>query len=63
MTQRARGLGRDRGPTPSRPLFAFASYNAGPNRIARLRKKATELGLNANVWFENVELVVAKEIG
>ena len=44
-------------------LFVFASYNAGPNRIARLRKQATEMGLDPNVWFGNVELVAAKDIG
>jgi membrane-bound lytic murein transglycosylase MltF len=43
--------------------MTFASYNAGPNRIARLRKKAVEDGLNPNVWFGNVELEVAKDIG
>lgn len=47
----------------NRGLFAFASYNAGPNRIARLRKQAEAEGLNPNVWFNNVELVAAKEIG
>ncbi len=44
-------------------LFVFASYNAGPNRIARLRKQATDMGLDPNVWFGNVELVAAKDIG
>ena len=43
-------------------LFAFASYNAGPNRIARLRKEAGEVGLDPNVWFRNVELVVARKV-
>src|SRR4030095_9323939 len=47
----------------NRGLFAFASYNAGPNRIAKLRKQAETEGLNPNVWFNNVELVAAKEIG
>jgi membrane-bound lytic murein transglycosylase MltF len=47
----------------NKTLFAFASYNAGPNRIAKLRKEAPEMGLDPNVWFGNVELVVAKEIG
>jgi membrane-bound lytic murein transglycosylase MltF len=47
----------------NRGLFAFASYNAGPNRIAKLRKQAEAEGLNPNVWFNNVELVAAKEIG
>lgn len=46
-----------------RGLFAFASYNAGPNRIAKLRKQAEVEGLDPNVWFNNVELVAAKEIG
>ena len=44
-------------------LFTFASYNAGPNRILRLRKKAAEDGLDPNKWFGNVELAVAKDIG
>jgi membrane-bound lytic murein transglycosylase MltF len=44
-------------------LFAFASYNAGPAKIARLRKEAKASGLNPNVWFNNVERVVALRIG
>jgi membrane-bound lytic murein transglycosylase MltF len=47
----------------NKTLFVFASYNAGPNRITGLRKQATERGLNPNVWFDNVELVAAKDIG
>ena len=46
-----------------RGLFAFASYNAGPNRIAKLRKQAEAEGLNPNVWFDNVELIAGREIG
>jgi membrane-bound lytic murein transglycosylase MltF len=46
-----------------RPLFAFASYNAGPNRIARLRKLAGERNLDPNRWFNNVEIIVAEKIG
>ena len=44
-------------------LFAFASYNAGPARIRSLRKLAATRGLNPNVWFNNVERVVAEKIG
>ena len=44
-------------------IFAFASYNAGPNRIARLRKLAVERGLNPDVWFDNVEIVVSEKVG
>lgn len=47
----------------NRMMFAFASYNAGPNKIARLRKRAAERGLDPNVWFNNVELVVAEKVG
>ena len=44
-------------------LLSFAGYNGGPNRIARLRQEATEIGLDPNLWFDNVELVVSKRIG
>jgi len=47
----------------NRMLFAFAAYNAGPARISDLRKKTAEMGLNPNVWFHNVEMASAKEIG
>ena len=32
-------------------------------RIARLQREATELGLDPNVWFRNVENVVARRLG
>jgi membrane-bound lytic murein transglycosylase MltF len=44
-------------------LFALAAYNAGPARVAELRREAAKLGLNADVWFDNVEIVAAKRIG
>lgn len=44
-------------------LFAFASYNAGPAKVARLRREAKKMGLNPNVWFRNVEIVASKRIG
>jgi membrane-bound lytic murein transglycosylase MltF len=44
-------------------LFAFASYNAGPAKVNRLRKKTAAMGLNPNVWFHNVEVAAAKVIG
>jgi membrane-bound lytic murein transglycosylase MltF len=47
----------------NRMLFAFASYNAGPAKVARLRKQATREGRNPDVWFGNVEQVAAKVIG
>jgi membrane-bound lytic murein transglycosylase MltF len=44
-------------------LFAFAAYNAGPNRIRSLRKEAGQRHLDPNVWFDNVERVVSEHIG
>lgn len=44
-------------------LFTFASYNAGPARVAKLRLGTEKKGLNPNVWFRNVEIVAAKRIG
>jgi membrane-bound lytic murein transglycosylase MltF len=46
-----------------RTLFAFASYNAGPANIAKMRAEAEERGLDPNKWFNNVEIVVAEDIG
>ncbi|MGF1692116.1 transglycosylase SLT domain-containing protein [Photobacterium kagoshimensis] len=43
--------------------FALASYNAGPNRIKRMRKLANEQGFNGDEWFNNVEVIVRKKIG
>jgi membrane-bound lytic murein transglycosylase MltF len=44
-------------------LFALASYNAGPARVAGLRRRAEAAGLDPNKWFNNVEFVAAREIG
>ncbi|MCI0482019.1 MAG: lytic transglycosylase F [Candidatus Dadabacteria bacterium] len=46
-----------------RLLFAFASYNAGPRKIAQMRKIAEERGLDPDVWFDNVEIVSSQKIG
>jgi membrane-bound lytic murein transglycosylase MltF len=47
----------------NRALIAFASYNAGPGNIAKMRKEAGKRGLNPDKWFNNVELVTAEKIG
>ena len=47
----------------NRTLFAFASYNAGPGRIAKLRREAQLRGLDPDTWFNNVEIVAARRIG
>jgi membrane-bound lytic murein transglycosylase MltF len=46
-----------------RALFTMAGYNAGPNRINRLRAEAEKRELDPNRWFGNVELVVAATVG
>ena len=46
-----------------RQLFATAAYNAGPNRIQRLREKAAKMGLDPNRWFNSVEILAGKEVG
>jgi membrane-bound lytic murein transglycosylase MltF len=47
----------------NRQLFAIAAYNAGPARIQSLRQKAKAQGLDQNVWFDNVEIVSAQNVG
>jgi membrane-bound lytic murein transglycosylase MltF len=47
----------------NRALFAIASYNAGPNKIQKLREEAKAEGLDPNRWVNNVELVAARRIG
>ena len=44
-------------------LFTFASYNAGPRRIAELRKESAARGLDPNIWFSNVEVIASEKIG
>jgi membrane-bound lytic murein transglycosylase MltF len=44
-------------------LFTFASYHAGPGKVAALRLRAAKMELDPNVWFHNVEVVAAKVIG
>ena len=47
----------------NRTLFAFASYNAGPGNISKMRKAAEKSGLDPDQWFNNVEIVTARKIG
>lgn len=44
-------------------LFAFGAYNAGPGNMNKARGHAKKLGLDPNVWFNNVEIAAAKTIG
>jgi membrane-bound lytic murein transglycosylase MltF len=47
----------------NRMLFAMASYNCGPGNVARCRTLAQKMGYDPNIWFNNVEVAVAKVIG
>jgi membrane-bound lytic murein transglycosylase MltF len=47
----------------NRPLFAFASYNCGAANVSKARKEAAARGLDPDKWFNNVELVIAEQIG
>ena len=44
-------------------LFSMAAYNMGPARINGIRRKAEGLGVNGNIWFGQVELLAAREVG
>jgi membrane-bound lytic murein transglycosylase MltF len=46
-----------------RTLFTFAAYNAGPAKVRRLRAEAESVGLDPNLWFQNVEVIAARRIG
>jgi membrane-bound lytic murein transglycosylase MltF len=44
-------------------FLALGAYNAGPSRMIKLRAKAEKLGYDPNVWFDNVEVIAARDIG
>lgn len=44
-------------------LFTLAAYNAGPARIAALRREAATENYDPNQWFNNVEIIAARRIG
>lgn len=44
-------------------LFSLAAYNMGPARMNRIRDKAADIGVDPNVWFGQVELLAAREVG
>ena len=47
----------------NRWFFTLAAYNAGPAKINRYRKEASDKGYDPNTWFDNVEIIVAQRIG
>ena len=47
-------------PLSQRTWFALAAYNAGAGHVRDARKLAGEMGLNRDLWFDNVELAMLK---
>jgi membrane-bound lytic murein transglycosylase MltF len=47
----------------NKTLMTLAAYDAGPARLKQCRQVAADMGLNPNLWFQNVEYAVAKEVG
>jgi len=43
--------------------IALAAYNAGPTRISRLRRTAESRGIDTKIWFDEMEPIVAREVG
>ncbi len=46
-----------------RVLMTFAAYNAGPGNLRRFRAEAVKMGLDPNVWFDNVEQAASRIVG
>jgi membrane-bound lytic murein transglycosylase MltF len=44
-------------------FLTLAAYNAGPAKVARLRREASENGYDPNIWFNHVEIIAARRIG
>jgi membrane-bound lytic murein transglycosylase MltF len=47
----------------NRAALSLAAYNAGPRKIQQARRDAARMGLDPNVWFDNVEFAVGKRVG
>lgn len=44
-------------------FFSFAAYNAGPGGVSKARAKAKKMGLNPDIWFDNVEIAAGRTLG
>jgi membrane-bound lytic murein transglycosylase MltF len=44
-------------------LLSLAAYNAGPARVRAMRRQAAAEGYDPDAWFDNVEVIAAREIG
>ncbi len=50
-------------PESEKIYFILAAYNAGPNRVNRVRAIAQQMGLDPNKWFGNVEYAAMQAMG
>ncbi|MFO6422549.1 transglycosylase SLT domain-containing protein [Motilimonas sp. KMU-193] len=54
----------DKNLTPdNHQAMLWAAYNAGPNKLNKMLKRAQEMGLDDTVWFGQVEIAAALETG
>jgi membrane-bound lytic murein transglycosylase MltF len=47
----------------NRAALALAAYNAGPQRIRKARAQTARMGLDPDVWFDNVEVATGRQVG
>ncbi|MEL6480465.1 MAG: transporter substrate-binding domain-containing protein [Pseudomonadota bacterium] len=45
-----------------RVFMSLAAYNAGPGNIRKARARAEKMGLDPDVWFDNVEIATARVV-
>jgi membrane-bound lytic murein transglycosylase MltF len=43
--------------------FTWAAYNAGPNKVRKMRARAEKMELDPNKWFQNVEYAALRIVG
>jgi len=43
--------------------FTWAAYNAGPNKVKKMRARAETMKLDPNKWFQNVEYATLRIVG
>jgi membrane-bound lytic murein transglycosylase MltF len=43
--------------------LTWAAYNTGPTKVRKMRNRAKKMGLDPNVWFQNVEYAALAMVG
>jgi membrane-bound lytic murein transglycosylase MltF len=47
----------------NRLAFSWAAYNAGPEKVRRMRAETKRMGLDQDKWFSHVEVAAGKIVG